>query len=97
MVETAPDGSNDAVWLTTLIQCLKLNLNESPFYASYGIPARQSVLQQVAPDYNVALTQKRFSQYFAALAITKVNVPVPTYVVTVTTHQGVTLTEKIPV
>ena len=97
MVETAQDGSNDLIWLVTLIQCLKLNLNESPFYAGYGIPAKQSVIQQVAPDFNVALTQQQFSQYFAALSVTKRNLPTPTYDIRVTTNQGVSITTTVPV
>lgn len=95
-VETAPDGSNDLVWAVTLIQCLKLNLNESPFYSNYGIPAHQSVIQQVAPDFNVALTQQQFSQYFASLSIIKRNLPTPTYDVTIMTHQGTQLLEQVP-
>jgi hypothetical protein len=43
-VTTDANGYNDAVYLTTLSQVLKLNLGESPFYANYGIPQYQSVL-----------------------------------------------------
>jgi hypothetical protein len=96
-VDTAADGSNDAVWLTTLIQTLKLNLNESPFYANYGLPAHQSIIQQVAPDFNVGLTQQFFAPRFAALTIVKRSDPTPTYDVNVTTHQGVKLQASIPV
>jgi hypothetical protein len=70
-VTTDSAGFNDEVWLTTLIQCLKLNLNESPFYAQYGIPAQQSVVQQVFPDFYVTRTQTQFAQYFASLVINK--------------------------
>lgn len=96
-INTASDGSNDLVWAVTLIQNLKLNLNESPFYANYGLPAHQSIIQQIAPDFNVSLTQQRFSQYFANLVIVKVNVPTPTYNVTITTNQGVKITQQVPV
>jgi hypothetical protein len=96
-VETAPDGSNDLVYIVTLIQVLKLNLNESPFFANYGIPAHQSVIQQVAPDFNVALTQQFFASYFASLSIIKRSLPTPTYDVRIVTHQGVVINEIIPV
>ena len=98
VVQTDANGNNDMVWLTTLIQVLKLNLNESPFYAQYGIPAQQSVMQQVSPDYYVALTQQAFAPYFASLIITKQNSTVtPTYQVTVKTHQGVTINASVPI
>ena len=98
-VTTDPNGFNDMVYLTALIQELKLGLGESPFYGSYGIPGAQSVITQVAPDYYVMLTQQRYAPYFASLVITKrpntvTNLkqsPVPTYDVSVITHQGVRL------
>ena len=48
-VTTTPDGYNDLVWATTLCQCFLLNLGESPFYANYGLPAEQAIIQQIAP------------------------------------------------
>lgn len=87
-VTTDANGHDDAVWITTLIQCLKLNLGESPFYANYGLPAHQAVIQQVFPDYYVALTQKQFAQYFASLIISKLPGRTPTYQVNITTTQG---------
>jgi hypothetical protein len=99
-VSTDANGDNSQVWLTTLAQTLKLNLNESPFYASYGIPAAQSVIQQVQPDYYVAQTQQQYAQHFAALVIAKQpqqpNQPRPTYQINATTFQGVQLTGPIP-
>lgn len=100
-VTTDANGFNDQVYLTTLIQTLKLNLGESPFYADRGIPAQQSVIQQIQPDYYVLRTQALFAQYFAALLVAKVsqqpNQPNPTYSVNVTTQNGATLTGPIPV
>lgn len=96
-VSTAPDGNNDLVWLTTLIQCLKLNLGESPFYANYGIPARPAVIQQIFPDFYVFRTQQQFAQYFASLIITKLNDPTPHYRVNVTLNNGVKAQMKVPV
>lgn len=91
-VDTDANGYDDNVWLTTLCQVLLLNLNESPFYANWGIPARQSVLQQVPPDFWVTFTQQNFSQYFASLIIARepINDP-PTYRINVITQQGAKL------
>lgn len=97
-VETDPvTGNNDAVWITTLIQCLKLNLGESPFYAQYGIPARPSVVQQVFPDYYVTQTQQQFASKFASLTIAKVTSPSPEYTVNITTNVGTKISAIVPV
>ena len=96
-VETAPDGNNDLVWVTTLAQTLKLNLNESPFFGNLGIPAHQSVMQQVYPDYYVAYTQQWFSPYFAALTVAKVPTNFPEYTINVTTHLGTKLNASVPI
>lgn len=96
-VDTDALGFNDAVYITTLIQVLKLNINESPFYANYGIPAKDSVLQQIAPDLYVTQTQQRFAVYFAALIISKRATTTPTYDISVVTHQGFKLNFAIPV
>lgn len=96
-VVTAPDGDNTLVWLTTLIQCLKLNLGESPFWASYGIPAQRSVVTQIFPDFYVALTQARFAKYFSSLIVAKEPSKTPTYRVNVTTNQGTPIETVVPV
>ena len=96
-VNTDSNGFNDEVMLTTLVQVLKLNLGESPFYSQYGIPAQQSVIQQVFPDWYVGVTQSQFAQYFASLQVSKVNNPTPTYTINVITHAGSKLTAEIPV
>lgn len=96
-VETAPDGDNTHVWLTTLIQTLKLALGESPFYSQFGIPAQQSITQQIYPDYYVNIVQQQFAQYFASLSISRVQEEItPTYNVKVITLDGATYTEQIP-
>ena len=95
-VTTDANGNNDLVYFTTLAQVLKLSLGESPFYANYGIPARQSVMQQVWPDFYVALTQQTFAPYFASLLLSKVpTASVPTYNITAITHSGVTLNAQV--
>lgn len=97
-VSTDANGLNDLVWATTLCQVLLLNLNESPFFANFGIPAHQSLIQQVAPDFYVMRTQQQFSQYFANLVISRVPNPVePVYRVNITTHQGVKLNAAVPI
>lgn len=97
VVATDVNGADDLVWLTTLIQCFKLNLSESPFYAQYGIPAKSSVVQQVFPDFYVARTQQQFASRFASLSIAKQVNPTPTYKVNVTTNAGVKITASVPV
>lgn len=97
-VETNSNGNNDLVYLTTLCQVLLLNLGESPFYATYGIPAQQAVMQGVFPDYYVQLTQKAFAPYFAYLTIVRTTTTNPlTYQVNVTTHSGVQLNASVPI
>lgn len=90
VVTTDPaTGLDDLVWVTTLIQCLKLAPGESPFYGNYGVPAQTSVITQILPDYYVALTQRQFASRFASLIVSRVNgAPEPTYTVNVITHVG---------
>jgi hypothetical protein len=96
-VSTDVNGHNDYVWLTTLVQCLKLNLNESPFYANYGIPAQPSVITQIFPDFYVNQTQTQFAKYFASLIVSKISSPTPTYRINAITNQGTTVAADIPV
>jgi hypothetical protein len=92
-VTTDANGLNDAVYLTTLIQVLKLNLGESPFFANYGIPAQQAVIQQIFPDFYIWQTQRQFASFFASLIVSKVPAQtIPTYTVNITTNNGA----KIP-
>jgi hypothetical protein len=96
-VSTDADGHDDYVWLTTLIQTLKLNLGESPFYGDYGIPAQQALIQQIFPDFYVYRTQAQFAPHFASLLVSKRNSPTPTYDINVTTNQGVKMAISVPV
>jgi HSP20 family molecular chaperone IbpA len=78
------------------LQCLQLNLGESPFYAAFGISAQQAVIQQLWPDYDVARTQQQFAPYFAALIISRVpGAQKPTYKVNVTTNTGVKISATV--
>jgi hypothetical protein len=96
VVQTTPEGQDDLVWSTTLFQVLKLNLNESPFYGDWGIPAHPSIVQQVFPDYYIALTQQRFAPRFASLTISRASATKPTYNVAITTQQGLRVPASYP-
>jgi hypothetical protein len=96
-VTTDANGYNDAVMITTLAQCLKLSINESPFYANYGINAQQSVMTQIFPDYYVQQTQQQFAPFFASLVISKVQgATSPTYNVNLVTQQGSRVAFPVP-
>ena len=96
-IDTSATGGNDYVWLTTLIQNLKLVLGESPIWGDYGIPAPQAIAQQIPPDYFVALTQQRFSSHFASLLISRVSGAAnPTYNVNVLTNAGTKMEVNVP-
>lgn len=96
-VTTTDNGNNDAVMITTLVQNLKLILGESPFYADRGIPAQQSVLQQVFPDFYVWTTQTRFVGFFASLIVAKIPSTNPEYTINLVTNSGARLAVRIPV
>jgi len=106
-VQTDANGDNSWVYLVTMLQEMQLELNESPFYANRGLPARESVLQQVAPDLYMSLIQQAYSQYFASLVITRVPAAPPsqdtpegappTYQVNVIMNSGVIVDASIPV
>ena len=97
-ITTDANGFNDLVYATTLVQAFKLNLGESPFYANYGIPAKTSVVTQVAPDFYVVQTQQQFARYFANLSVAKVaSQASPTYRVNVTTNAGFKLSADVPI
>jgi hypothetical protein len=102
-VDTTADGYNDYVYMTTMIQTIKLNLGESPFYGNYGIPAKPSIVSQVAPDFYVMRLQQQFAQFFASLTIARTAAPAgyppgtPTYQIAVTTQQGFKLSATVPI
>jgi hypothetical protein len=102
-VTTDANGFDDMCWLTTLIQTIKLNLGESPFYANYGIPAHPSVVSQIAPDFYMSQIQQQYAKYFLALIIAKQlnsvdsdGRPAPSYNVSVITQYGAKLTAIVP-
>lgn len=99
-VTTDANGFDDEVNVTWMAQVFALNLGESPFYADWGLPAHQSVMTIVAPDFFVNRIQQRFAPLFASLIIQKVPGgtpnrdkspradPSPTYVAKVVAHTG---------
>ena len=78
-VETDANGFNTNVYQTALAQVIKGNRGESPFYANYGIPAQQSVISQIFPDFYMNQTQAQFAQFFASLTLMKQPGRTPTY------------------
>jgi hypothetical protein len=89
LVQTDANGFNGNVYLTNVVQVLKLSLGESPIFGSYGIPGAQSVITQVVPDFYAAATQTQFSPQFASLSITRVRGSFPpTYNVAATFIPG---------
>lgn len=90
-VTTDNNGMNDRVYFTQLLQVLQLNLNESPFFGNYGIPALRSIQHQVLPDYFVAMVQQQFKPFFASLTITRTSANPPTYSVKAITNSGAML------
>jgi hypothetical protein len=98
VVQTDANGNNDLVYVTALIQCLKLSLGESPFFAWAGIPAEESVVTQVVPDYYVSVIQQIYAPYFASLLIARrPATTTPTYDVSLITHQGVVLSASVQI
>lgn len=87
-VTTDDNGYNDAVWLTTLVQNLKLAPQESPFFANHGIPANGSVIQQILPTFYVNRLQQQFSQYFSSLQIALMESYPPVYNIFAITNSG---------
>jgi hypothetical protein len=103
-VTTDANGFDDMVWLTTLAQCCKLNIGESPFWADWGIPAHASVVTQIHPTFYISLMQQRFAGYFMNLAIQKnddvfddTGRPAPYYSFYVITNYGAQLSVTVPV
>jgi hypothetical protein len=88
-------GDNTNVYFLNLIQVLLLNLNESPFYANYGIPAQISVIQQIHPDIFVQLTVQQFARYFASLAVITIPDIKPHYRINALALNGAVLSRDV--
>lgn len=94
-VNTDTGGLNDDVYMTALIQILKLVLGESPFYAQSGIPTLSAVIQQMFPDYYVALVQQQYAPYFLTLQIARASSYPLVYTVQIITHSGAQFTHSV--
>lgn len=96
-VDTDENGDNSVLYLVALSQCIKLDRAESPFYANFGIPARQAVITQVFPDYYVAQTQAQYASFFASLIINRVQgTNPPVYTGVAVTNAGAVLPITVP-
>ena len=99
VVQTDAAGYDDYVHITALVQCLKLNTGESPFWANFGIPAKSSVEQQIPPDVAVARIQAYFAQFFASLTVARVpdvgNPITPTYNISLIRNNGSTFQQQV--
>jgi hypothetical protein len=89
-LDTANGDSLDEIYVLWLVQTLKLNTLESPFYPGSGVPIWQAMQNTFYPDSSIAQIQANFSQYFAYLSITRVLNPDPFYRVIVITKNGTT-------
>ena len=97
-VETPTYSDFDYGYVVNLIQVLKLQLGESPFYANYGIPAQKSVITQIFPDFFVTQTQIQFAPYFSSLLVSKdQNSQTPIYNISVTLLNGTKFQRQIPI
>lgn len=96
-VNEDPSGNFEYGYITTLIQTLKLNQGESPFFSNYGIPAQRAVIQQVFPDFYVTLTQQQYAPFFASLQISRGDSTTPTYDINVVTTQGTKFQQTVAV
>src|SRR5512142_3004074 len=96
-VEVDPDanGNPDQSYLTALVQTLKLNLGESPFFYDRAIPAHQRVVTQSFPYHYLVLTQQRYAPYFMSLAVAKQPLPTPTYDVSVQFKTGARISVSV--
>jgi hypothetical protein len=86
-----------AIAVCNLIQCCKLEIGESPRYPNRGIPARETILTQIYPDYYMQQIQSQYAANFASLMITKQPVFDPTYTINIITKDGQTINGTIAV
>lgn len=98
-VQTDSGGDSSYVYVTALAQCLQLNLNESPFWSNFGIPAKAAVIQQMQPDFFVSYITTYFSQFFASLIVAKraqaLGQPTPIYDMSAILKNGATFQSQI--
>ncbi len=95
-VQTSATGDNSYVYLVALLQVLLLNLNESPFFATSGIPSEQAIQQQAPPDYYVTQVQQQYAQFFTSLVIMKTSSNPLVYQVNVILKSGAVISLALP-
>lgn len=71
-IDTEDGGDQDSVYVLWLIQVLKMNTLESPFWPGWGVPMWQALQNTYYPDSSLSQIQATFSQYFTYLSISKV-------------------------
>ncbi len=94
-LDTASGSALDEIYVLWLIQTLKLNTLESPYFPGSGVPIWQAMQNTFYPDSSLAAIQASFSQYFSYLSITRLTNPDPYYNIIVVTKNGVSGTIKV--
>lgn len=94
-VTTDANGFDDAVDLTWLGQVCLLNWQESPFWADWGIPSHQAVVMSLFPTYYIQRIQQQFSSKFTSVSVQQLNLPNPTYDISVITKKGSQIITKV--
>ena len=85
------NGKDDDIWLTTMAQVCASELEESPFFPSYGLPARASIVGRTHPDFFISRIREQFSKYFTSISIVKtidITNNAPTYHIDVQKQNG---------
>ena len=96
-LDTNNGDSEDQIYALWLIQVLKLNTLESPFWPGWGVPTWQAMQNTFYPDSSIAKIQSQFSQYFSYLSITRLSNPDPYYKIVAITKNGVSQTLSVPI
>jgi len=90
-VDTDANGFDDDCYLTTVAQVLTSQLQESPFFPQYGLPARESITSRTHPDYWVGKVREQFLRFFTNITIIKtvdITNNTPTYNIDVLKNDG---------
>ena len=85
----------DLVRFAELCQVLKAEPREMPFNSNYGIPAQESVMSRIFPDYWMMKVQSQFVQFFLSLIISRDKSADFGYRVEVTLNNGNSFTQLV--
>lgn len=94
-LDTANGDSQDAIYVLWLVQTLKLNTLESPYFPGSGVPMWQALQNTFYPDSSLATIQATFAPYFSYLSIVRLTNPDPYYKITVITKGGANTTFQV--